>query len=74
MIDPHPRWLWADRTDAPGVWPDLVINFDRSGDPIIPSHLRSGTLTGIYCAGDQWDEDQMEDSMSPILWDDGLRR
>ncbi len=47
MIDPHPRWLWADRTDAPGVWPDLVINFDRSGDPIIPSHLRSGTLTGI---------------------------
>lgn len=54
MIDPHPR-----STDPLYIWPDLIINFDRAGDPILPMDLRGGTVSGIFCEGDQWDEDQM---------------
>ena len=71
--DPHPR-----STDPLNVrgWPDLVITFDRSGDPILPTALRCGTVSGIFCEGDQWDEDQMEipTAGSHVLWSDGLRR
>ncbi len=68
MIHRHPR-----STDPIYIWPDLVITFDRSGDPILPDALRSGTGVGIFCEGGQWDEDQMISTV-PILWSDGLRR
>jgi len=56
MLDPHPRS--TDSTRIIGT--DLVIDFDRSGDPILPATARTGTVCGIFCQGDQWDEDQMK--------------
>ncbi len=72
MREPHPRS--ADPLRIVGT--DLFIDFDRSGDPILPAAFRSGSCVGIFCEPGQWDEDQMEISTDspPILWSDGLRR
>ena len=63
--DPHPR-----STDPLYLWPDLVIQFDRSGDPILPTALRCGTVSGVFCVGDQWDDEMAEPS---VRWPDGIR-
>ena len=70
MREPHPR-----STDPIYLWPDLVITFDSSGDPVLPTDLRGGTGSGIFCEGDQWDQADLDDD-GPLrrVWDDGLVR
>ena len=70
MVNPHPRSTDPLRI----VGTDLVIDFDRSGDPILPTAFRGGTVIGIFCEGDQWDEAALDAVGTHTVWDDGLAR